>query len=441
MKTAIRADLLDFTAAPSWGSPSDAGVRWRPDHWLLIDEAGRIAGAQTTDPGPDWQRHDHRGRLLMPGFIDSHVHAPQLDVIASWGTSLLDWLNTYTFPAELRQADPAVAQATSASFLDALLAHGTTAAVVFPTVHKAATDALFEAASARGMRLIAGKVLMDRHAPPALCDDVAGAERDCEALIQRWHGQGRNAYAVTVRFAVTSTPEQLAMAGGLCRRHPGVYMQTHVAETQDEVAWVARLFPEARSYLDVYDRAGLLHERSVLAHGIWLDAQDRARLRDSGAQIAHSPTSNLFLGSGLFDWPAAIASGHRVSVATDVGGGTSLSLLRTLAEAYKVQALRGSQLNAWVALHAATRGAAEALGLAHEIGSLDTGSVADLVLWDWACGSVAQQRDAVARGAVAGAVAQPLHARVFAWMTLGDERNVVATYVAGQRQAPRSIQA
>ena len=441
MKTAIRADLLDFTAAPSWGSPSDAGVRWRPDHWLLIDEAGRIAGAQTTDPGADWQRHDHRGRLLMPGFIDSHVHAPQLDVIASWGTSLLDWLNTYTFPAELRQADPAVAQATSASFLDALLAHGTTAAVVFPTVHRAATDALFEAASARGMRLIAGKVLMDRHAPPALCDDVAGAERDCEALIQRWHGRGRNAYAVTVRFAVTSTPQQLAMAGELCRRHPGIYMQTHVAETQDEVAWVARLFPEARSYLDVYDRAGLLHERSVLAHGIWLDAQDRARLRDSGAQIAHSPTSNLFLGSGLFDWPAAIASGHRVSVATDVGGGTSLSLLRTLAEAYKVQALRGSQLNAWVALHAATRGAAEALGLAHEIGSLDTGSVADLVLWDWACGAVAQQRDAVARGAVAGAVAQPLHARVFAWMTLGDERNVVATYVAGQRQAPRSIQA
>ena len=441
MKTAIRADLLDFTATPSWGSPTDTGVRYRPDHWLLIDEAGRIAGAQTTDPGADWQRHDHRGRLLMPGFIDSHVHAPQLDVIASWGTSLLDWLNTYTFPAELRQADPAVAQATSASFLDALLAHGTTAAVVFPTVHKAATDALFEAASARGMRLIAGKVLMDRHAPPALCDDVAGAERDCEALIQRWHGQGRNAYAVTVRFAITSTPQQLAMAGELCRRHPGIYMQTHVAETQDEVAWVARLFPEARSYLDVYDRAGLLHERSVLAHGIWLDAQDRARLRDSGAQIAHSPTSNLFLGSGLFDWPAAIASGHRVSMATDVGGGTSLSLLRTLAEAYKVQALRGSQLNAWVALHAATRGAAEALGLAHEIGSLDTGSVADLVLWDWACGSVAQQRDAVARGAVAGAVAQPLHARVFAWMTLGDERNVVATYVAGQRQAPRSIQA
>ena len=287
------------------------------------------------------------------------------------------------------------------------------------------------------MRIIAGKVLMDRHAPPALCDDVAGAERDCEALIQRWHGRGRNAYAVTVRFAVTSTPQQLAMAGELCRRHPGIYMQTHVAETQDEVAWVARLFPEARSYLDVYDRAGLLHERSVLAHGIWLDAQDRARLRDSGAQIAHSPTSNLFLGSGLFDWPAAIASGHRVSVATDVGGGTSLSLLRTLAEAYKVQALRGSQLNAWVALHAATRGAAEALGLAHEIGSLDTGSVADLVLWDWACGAVAQQRDAVARGAVAGAVAQPLHARVFAWMTLGDERNVVATYVAGQRQTPR----
>ena len=442
MKTAIRADLLDFTDTPSWGTPTMHGVRWRPDHWLLIDEHGRIAGAQTQDPGADWQRLDHRGRLLMPGFIDTHVHAPQLDVIGSWGASLLDWLQTYTFPAEQRYADPAVAAEGAARFLDALLAHGTTAAVVFPTVHKASADALFAAASQRGMRLIAGKVLMDRHAPPALCDDVAGAERDCEALIHRWHGQGRNAYAVTVRFAITSTPAQLAMAGELCRRHRGVYMQTHVAETQAEVAWVAKLFPEARSYLDVYHRAGLLHERAVLAHGIWLDAADRALLRDTGAHIAHCPTSNLFLGSGLFDWPAALQAGHGVSVATDVGGGTSLSLLRTLAEAYKVQAMRGTQLNAWAALHAATRGAAQALHLSHEIGTLEPGLLADVVLWDWAHGAVATQRDAVATGALPGSAPQPLHARVFAWLMLGDDRNVAASFVAGvprHRRQPADV--
>ena len=438
MKQAIRADLLDFTDTPSWGSPSLHGVRYRPDHWLLVGDDGRIQGAQQDDPGPDWQRLDHRGRLLMPGFIDSHVHSAQIDVIASWGASLLDWLQTYTFPAELRHADAAVSQAGAAYFLDALLAHGTTAAVIFPTVHKSAVGALFAAASERGMRIIAGKVLMDRNAPPELCDDVVAAERDCENLIQRWHGQGRNAYAVTVRFAVTSTPEQLAMAGALCRRHPSVYMQTHVAENSGEVRWVAELFPQARSYLDVYRSAGLLHERAVLAHGIWLDAHDRALLRDTGAHIAHSPSSNLFLGSGLFDWQAAVDSGHRVSVATDVGGGTSLNMLRTLADAYRVQALRGRPLNAWTALHAATRGAAEALGLASEIGTLDAGLLADVVVWDWAVGSVAAQRDAIARGAVQGVPPQPLHARVFAWMMLGDERNVVASFVAGQPRFERA---
>jgi len=433
MKTAIRADLLDFTAAPLWGSSAMHGVRWRPDHWLLLDR-GRIAAALpgAQPPGDDWQREDQRGRLLMPGFIDSHVHCPQLDVIASYGTGLLDWLDTYTFPAERRFAEPAAAEAGAALFLDALLAHGTTSAVVFPTVHAVSADRLFAAAQARGMALVAGKVLMDRHAPDGLRDDVAGAERDCEDLIARWHGQGRCRYAVTVRFAATSTREQLAMAGELLRRHPGLYMQTHVAENTDEVKWVAQLFPEARSYLDVYQRHGLLNERAVLAHGIWLDAHDRALLHASGAQIAFCPTSNLFLGSGLFDWQAAIDSGHRVSMASDVGGGTSLSMLKTLAEGYKVQALRGCRLSAWTALHAATRGAAEALGLDGEIGHLDNGASADLVLWDWAQGDVAAHRDRVARGDVPGLAAQDLHARVFAWMMLGDERNVAATWVAGQ---------
>ncbi|MBP6765400.1 MAG: guanine deaminase [Rubrivivax sp.] len=432
---AIFADLLDFSAAPAWGSTGMAGVRFRPNHWLLIGDNGRIVDALPQAPGPDWQRIDHRGKLLLPGFIDTHVHCPQLDVIASHGAGLLDWLETYTFPAEQRWADPAVAQTGAAVFLDALLAHGTTAAVVFPTVHAASADALFAAAQKRGMRLLAGKVLMDRHAPAALCDDVAGAQHDCETLIQRWHGQGRNSYAVTVRFAITSTPAQLAMAGALGQRHAGLYMQTHVAENEGEVAWVARLFPQARSYLDVYAQHGLLHERAVLAHGIWLDAQDRARLRDSGAQIAHCPSSNLFLGSGLFDWQAAVDSGHRVSVASDVGGGTSLNMQRTLAEAYKVQALRGTRLSAWTLLHAATRGAAEGLGLGHEMGHLGAGALADVVVWDWAHGPVAAHRDAIAIGAVPGVPAQDLHARVFAWLMLSDERNVRGTWVAGQQRA------
>jgi guanine deaminase len=442
-KKALRADLLDFTGTPSWGQPTLQGVRFRPDHWLLIDDDGRVVGAQAAEswsPGPDWLPEDHRGRLLMPGFIDTHVHAPQLDVIGSFGTGLLDWLATYTFPAEQRQADPAVAADTATRFLDALLAHGTTAAVVFPTVHMHSAHTLFEAAQLRGMRLVAGKVMMDRECPPGLRDDAAGSVRDSETLIQRWHGQGRNSYAVTVRFAVTSTPEQLAGAGELCRRHggpAGVYMQTHVAESQDEVALVARLFPDARSYLDVYHRTGLLHERSVLAHGIWLDTQDRALLRDTGAHIAHSPTSNLFLGSGLFDWEGALASGHGVSMATDVGGGTSLSMTRTLAEAYKVQALRGVKLNAYAALHAATAGAAQALRLDSEIGSLEPGRLADVVVWDWALGPVAEHRDAVARGALPGTMPQPIHARLFAWMQLADERNVAATFVAGQARYRR----
>jgi guanine deaminase len=307
---ALRADLLDFSGTPDWGQPSLQQVRWRPDHWLLIGDDGRIAGVQPGQqpPGPGWQTEDHRGRLLMPGFIDTHVHSPQLDVIASFGTELLDWLERYTFPSERAYADADVAAAGAALFLDALLAHGTTAAAVFPTVHKVAADALFAAGAQRGMRLIAGKVLMDRHAPDGLLDDasdVTRAERDCIDLIERWHGQGRCSYAVTVRFAPTSTPQQLAMAGALCKADASLYLQTHVAENPAEVRWVGQLFPEARSYLDVYHRQGLLHPRSVLAHGIWLDADDRALLHDSGAQIAFCPSSNLFLGSGLFDWRSA----------------------------------------------------------------------------------------------------------------------------------------
>ncbi len=420
-RLAIRGDLLDFSAAPAWGDVESTAVRFRPDHWLLIED-GRIAGAQPDAPDASWVRQDHGGRLILPGFIDTHVHMPQLDVIASYGTELLDWLNTYTFPAETRYADPAHAQAGATLFVDALLAHGTTAAVVFATSHTTSVDAVFEAARAHGMRIVTGKVLQDRHSPDGLRDDVLQAERDCIDLIDRWHGVDRLAYAVTVRFAPTSTPEQLAMAGALCRADASLYMQTHVAENRAEVAWARELFPQARSYLDIYARAGLLHPRSVLAHCIWIDDADRAALHAAGAQIAHSPSSNLFLGSGLFDWRAAAASGVAVSLATDVGGGTSLSMLRTMADAYKVQAMAGQRLTAWCALHAATLGAAQALGLTDEIGSLNAGCSADVCIWDWAAGPVAQRRMQVARS---------LHERAFAWMLLADDRNLVATYVAG----------
>ncbi|RZL38785.1 MAG: guanine deaminase [Rubrivivax sp.] len=418
---ALRGDLLDFTAAPAWGETDSPAVRFDRDHWLLIED-GRIVGRQAAEPDDSWARKDHAGQLVLPGFIDTHVHCPQLEVIGSYGTELLDWLERYTFPSECAFADPARSRAGAEVFLDALLAAGTTSAVVFATVHKVSAEALFEGAAARGMRLVTGKVLMDRHAPDGLRDDVVQAERDCLDLIARFHGRDRLAYAVTVRFAPTSTPEQLAMAGALCRADASLYMQTHVAENRAEVEWVAQLFPEARSYLDVYERAGLLHERAVLAHGIWLDAHDKALIAERGAQVAHSPSSNLFLGSGLFEWRGAP---FNVSLASDVGGGTTLSLPRNMLDAYKVQALRGERLTAWTALHASTRGAAEALQLGGEIGGLSVGQTADICVWDWAKGSVAAARDAVAR---------ELHERVFAWMTLADERNLAACYVAGRQR-------
>ena len=420
-RIALRGDLLDFTAEPAWGDVESNAVRFRPDHWLLI-ECGRIKGAQREEPDASWQRHDHAGKLILPGFIDTHVHMPQLGVIASYGTELLDWLNTYTFPAEQRFADPQHSRAGAKLFVEALLANGTTAAVVFPTAHKVSAEALFESAQRRGMRMVTGKVLQDRHSPDGLRDDVAQAERDCIDLIDRWHGRERLAYAVTVRFAPTSTPAQLAMAGALCAADESLYMQTHVAENRAEVQWVSELFPEARSYLDVYARAGLLHRRSVLAHGIWLDDADRTALRDSGAHIAHSPSSNLFLGSGLFDWRAASRGEAGVSLASDVGGGTSLSMIRTMADAYKVQAMAGQRLTAWKALHAATRGSARELLLDDEIGSLDPGRMADVCVWDWSVGPVASARMHAALS---------LHERAFAWMTMADDRNLVETFVAG----------
>ena len=437
-RLALRGDLLDFTGEVPLQRPDgeavEASVRFRPDHWLLIED-GRIVGAQRQDPPLGWTRVDHRGHLVMPGFIDTHVHSAQIDVMGAWGTQLLDWLQTHTFPAEQRMADPAHARRISALFLDSLLSRGTTTACVFPTVHAVSVEALFEAALARGMRLVAGKVLMDRHAPAALCDDprdVHAAGRTCADQIARWHGRGRLAYAVTPRFAPTSSPAQLDLAGELLRSAPGLYLQTHVAENLDEVRWVRELFPQARSYLDVYERHGLLAERTLLAHGIWLDEQDRARLAATGGAIAFCPSSNLFLGSGIFDWPAALSAGVRVGLATDVGGGTSLDMRRAMLDAYQVQASAGRRVTAYALLHAATRGAAQALRLSHEIGSLDPGAVADVCVWRWASTPLAARRQEAARG---------LHDRLFAWMTLAGEGDCVEVRVAGAVQDFRDFHA
>ena len=430
-QVALRGDLLDFTAAPAPQDLNSTAVRWRPDHWLLIDH-GRIEAALPAsqfDPPPQWYRVEHPSRLIMPGFIDTHVHSAQIDVLGSWGTQLLDWLHTHTFPAEQRMAHPEHAQAISQMFVRALLAQGTTAACVFPSVHAVSADALFAAAHAQGMRMITGKVLMDRNAPAALCDTVEHARADCEALIARWHGTGRLAYAVTPRFAITSTPEQLALAGQLWARTPGSYLQTHVAENTDEAQWVAQLFPQARSYLDVYAQYGLLGERAVLAHGLWLDEHDHQVLADSGAQIAHCPSSNLFLGSGLLHWDTLAQSGIPVTLASDVGGGTSLAQRRTMLDAYKGQAMRMHKVSAFFLLHACTRGAAEALRLEHEIGSLEPGTLADVAVWDWASTETAHRRQQVARD---------LHERLFAWITAGDEADLVQTWVAGIPRHVRS---
>jgi len=423
----LRGSILHFLRDP--GAEADPAA-W--EHW--DDGALKIVDGHVAAMGPAAQVlssraaadvvHDHSGKLIVPGFVDTHVHYAQVDVIASYGRQLLDWLNDYTFPAERAFADPEHAQQIAGLFLETLLRHGTTTAAVYPTVHKQSVNAFFEQAQQCNMRMVCGKILMDRNCPDYLRDDVAGAEQDCRELIQRWHGKGRLGYALTPRFAPTSTPQQLAMIGRLYVENPGVWMQTHLAENVDEIKWVKALFPEARSYLDVYDRFGLLGPRSVFAHCIHLDEIDRARFVASESAMSFCPTSNLFIGSGFFDLDAARTLGVRVGLATDVGGGTSYSMLQTLAEAYKVLMTHGQRLNAWRGFWLATLGGAECLSLDDKIGSFQVGKEADCVVLDWAATPVLARRTEVAR---------TLEERLFALMMLGDDRAVAATYIEGQR--------
>ena len=360
--------------------------------------------------------------LLLPGFIDTHVHSPQIDVIGSYGEQLLDWLNRYTFPAEIRFADEAYAETAAADFLDGLLRAGTTTAAVYVTSHKSATEKLFQAAYDRGMRLIAGKVLMDQNAPDELLDSAGNGIEDSRELIEQWHGRGRLGYAITPRFAGSSTSAQLSAAGRLHRDYPDTWVQTHLSENHSEIEWVRGLHPESDHYLGIYDDHGLLTPKSIFGHCLHLSDEEVLRMADAGGKVAFCPSSNLFLGSGLLDIDRYIDQGIDIGLATDVGAGTSLSMLRTMADAYKVCQLQGRSLSPMEALSLATLAAAETLGLASQIGNFEKGKEADLVLLEPVPNSLLARR--------IGQVSD-IEEELFLYLTLGDESVVSKTLVAG----------
>lgn len=427
---AYRASILHFTANPAQQGDDAQYYEYFGDG-LLVIKSGHIRDcgdakellASYQAAGLSLDVTDYSGKLIMPGFIDTHTHYPQTDVIGSYGTQLLDWLNTYTFPMEARFADLDLANDVANFFCDELLRNGTTTAMVFATVHENSVDAIFNAANSRDMRLIAGKVMMDRNAPENLCDTAQTSYQQSRDLIQKWHGKDRLSYAITPRFAPTSTEKQLELAGQLFAEFDDVYLQSHVAENTDEVAWVKELFPWSRSYLDVYDHYGLLGKRAMYAHCIYLDEQDRQRMADTQTAMAFCPTSNLFLGSGLFDMNTAQAMGIPVGMATDVGGGTSFSMLQTLNEAYKVLQMNGQSLSPFQAFYQATLGSAQSLQLEHKIGNFEVGKEADFIVLDLTATPLMERRMAHTNN---------LKEQLFALMILGSDRNIQATYTMGE---------
>ena len=370
---------------------------------------------------------DHRPNLLVPGFIDTHVHFPQVQVIASWGAQLLDWLNDYTFLEESKFATQTHAESIAGVFFDELVRHGTTTAVAFCSVHKVSVDAFFAEAERRSLRMIAGKVLMDRNAPDELCDTPQSAYDDSLSLINHWHGRGRSEYAVTPRFAITSSPAQLEAAQALVRENPTCYLQTHLSENKDEIAYTAQLFPNARDYFDVYQHYGLTGERSLFGHAVHLADREKDAMAETKSVAVFCPTSNLFLGSGLFDADGLRERGVRQAIATDVGGGTSYSMLRTLDEGYKVLQLRGQSLDPLRSFYWATLGNARALGLEEKIGTLNVGTEADIIVLD--------SRSTPAMAARMETV-ETRAQELFVLQTMGDDRAISATYVAGNSVKP-----
>jgi guanine deaminase len=421
---AYRAGLLHFHADPAFAEHAHS---WHRDGLLLV-EGGKVrAAGDYTQLAPTLPRgvpvHDYRGHVITPGFIDTHLHFPQTDMIASPAPGLLPWLATYTFPTEGRFDDPAHARGVAEFFLDELLRNGTTTAIVYCTVHKESADAFFEASEARNLRMVAGKVLMDRHCPDFLRETCDSGVRDSEDLINKWHKRGRALYAITPRFAPTSTEEQLQLTGELARAYPDTFIQTHVSENADECDWVRALFPGQRSYLAVYDHYGLMRPRAMFGHCIWLDEADFARMAETQAAVAVCPTSNLFLGSGLFDFAKADAAHALLSLGTDVGAGTSFSMLQTMNEAYKVARLKGSYLPALRMFYLATLGAARSMQLEGTIGSFAAGAEADFIVLDPNATPLLARRTSLC---------DSLEELLFALALLGDDRVVRATYSAGR---------
>ncbi len=418
-----RASILHFINDPAF---DEHAAKWHRDGLLIVQE-GKILRCGDYQQlynmlPPDSVIHDLRGKLIIPGFIDTHVHYPQTDIIASPAPGLLPWLETYTFPAERRFDNPTHATEVADFFLTELLRNGTTTAAVYCTVHPQSVEAFFSCSHARNLRMIAGKCLMDRHAPDFLRDTAEGGIRESAELIQRWHHTGRQHYAITVRFAPTSTEKQLQLAGELAAQYPDTYIQTHVAENMDEVKWVQELFPNHRSYLDVYEQYGLMRARALYAHCIWLNDIDRARMSATQSAIALCPTSNLFLGSGLFDIAAADHSRTLLSLATDVGGGTSFSMLQTMNEMYKVARMGGTYLTALRLFYLATLGGARALQLEGTIGNFQPGCDADFIVLDTQATPLLARRSATTNS---------LEEQLFALAILADDRAIAATYSAG----------
>jgi len=423
--TLILGQVLAFAASPFEMSPDDA-VRHERRGAVAV-AGGRLVEAGPADrlraAHPRAEVVDHGEALILPGFVDAHAHYPQTAIIASWGKRLIDWLETYTFPEEARFADPDHARAQAETYLDLLLAHGTTSVASFCTIHPASVDALFAAAERRGMAVTAGRTCMDRNAPDTLRDTAVVAHDESAELIARWHGRGRARYAITPRFTPTSSPEQLEALGALWATYPECAMQTHLSEQREEVAWVASLEPGARDYLDTYEAHGLLGPGAMFGHAIWLTERERARLAEAGAAVIHCPTSNAFIGSGLFDCARAVAGGIGVGLATDTGGGSSFSMLRTMAAAYEIGQLSGTALHPAQLLWLATEGSARAMRRADEIGTLAPGSTADLVALDLASTPAITQR---------ASRAQTIWESIFPTIMMGDDRAVRATWIAGR---------
>lgn len=425
-QTILRGRILSFVAEPQGPDDKDAFV-YIEDGALLIEEGLICARGEFAElearAGEGTPVVDHRPNLLMAGFIDTHLHFPQVQVIASWGAQLLDWLNTYTFPEEARFADEAHAATMAGHFYDELLRHGTTTAVAYCSSHKSSAEAFFTEAARRNMRMIGGKVMMDRNAPEAVCDTPQSGYDDSKALIAKWHGKGRASYAISPRFAITSTPDQMAMTSALAAEHPDCYIQTHLDENKDEIKWASELYPKARDYLDIYESYDLLGPKMLLGHSIHLREREIAAMAETGSHPVFCPTSNLFLGSGLFDYEGLRARGIECGVATDIGGGTSYSMLQTLNEGYKVLALRGQKLHPFRAFYWMTLGNARVLGLGDRIGNLEVGSEADIVVLNahaTPAMSLRMQR------------CQSLSEELFILQMMGDDRAVAETYVAGQ---------